>query len=121
MTKAGLQKPADLARKLDVHRQTVSKWLNGDVDDLSPEMLFKLADALEVNARWLYTGPPASPIKPRVLDPEDEELVQIKETLDRTSPDAKEQWLSNGRSLVRIVTPASRANPFPAKPKVKKS
>ena len=120
MTNAGLRKPSELANLLGVHRQTVGKWLNGDVEDLTPEMLFKLADALNVNPRWLYAGPPESPIKPRVLDPEQEELVQIKETLEKSNVDAKEQWLSSGRSLVRIVTPASRANPFPAKPKVRK-
>ena len=120
MTSAGLSTPSALAKALDVHRQTVFKWLNGEVEDLTPEMLFKLADVLDVNPRWLYAGPPESPIKPRVLDPEQEELVQIKESLEKASPQAKDQWLSNGRSLVQIVAPTSRANPFPAKAKTRK-
>ena len=120
MANVGLRKPADLARLLNVHRQTVSKWLNGDVADLTTEMLYKLADALEVNDRWLYAGPPHSPVRPRVLDQDEEELVQIKATLEKANADAKDQWLSSGRSLVRIVAPASRANPFPAKPKVRR-
>jgi transcriptional regulator with XRE-family HTH domain len=119
MTNAGLKNQSELARRLKVHRQTVNKWLKGDVDDLTPEMLFKLADALGVNPRWLYSGPPESPVKPRALDPEQEELIHIKETLESANATAADQWLSNGRSLVQIVAPASRNNPFPVKPKAK--
>lgn len=117
MHAAGLKNQADLARKMKVHRQTVNKWFTGDSDDMTPALLFKLSDALNVSPRWLALGPPESPVKPQVLDPESSEVLQIKETLENASQDAKEQWLSQGRGLVRVVAPKSAANPFPSKVK----
>jgi transcriptional regulator with XRE-family HTH domain len=117
MVNAGIHTPAELARRAKLHRQAVHKYLAGENEKLTPEKLFKLADALRVNARWLAFGPPESPTPSRSLDPEAEELVQIKETLDRAdnpkARDARDTWLSHGRDLVRILTPASSANPFP--------
>lgn len=117
MSAAGMRRPADLQSKMGVSRQTVSKWLNGHVEELTPAMLFKLSDALNVNARWLALGPPTTPIKPMIVDPETAEVLQIRDALESASPDAKDQWLSQGRGLVRVVAPKSPANPFPAKVK----
>jgi transcriptional regulator with XRE-family HTH domain len=113
MAQAGIKNMSELARRMKVNRQTVHRWLDGQGDKLTPEMLFKLADALNVNARWIAFGPPETPVKPMVLDPDSAEVVEIKEALDKSgNPEAKDQWLSQGRTLVKILAPTSRANPF---------
>lgn len=117
MATSGIKTPAELAKKLRIHRQTVHKWVDGQSDKLTPEYLFALADALQVNPRWLAFGPPESPVQPQTLDPEQAEVVQIKTTLEHASPEAKDQWLTSGRSLVKIVAPKSTANPFTTKVK----
>lgn len=123
MVTAGIQTPAELARRAKIHRQAVHKYLNGENEKLTPEKLYRLSDALNVNARWLALGPPHTPVKPKFLDPDMHELVQIKETLDKVDSDhareAIEAWVSHGRNLVKLLTPASPANPFPTKRKVR--
>lgn len=117
MVNAGIQSPAELARRAKMHRQAIHKYLSGEHEKLTPDKLFKLADALKVNPRWLAFGPPETPVQPRAIDPEADELIQIKETLDQAdSPDARaarDNWVTQGRNLVRILTPGSPANPFP--------
>lgn len=119
MVTAGIRTPAELARRAKLHRQMVHKYLTGENEKLTPEKLFRLADALKVNPRWLAFGPPESPVPPTTLDPEAAEIVQIKATLDaspsREALDARDNWVTAGRNLVRILTPTSPANPFPSK------
>lgn len=123
MVSAGIPTPAELARRAKLHRQAVHKYLSGENEKLTPDKLFKLADALNVNPRWLALGPPETPVPPRAIDPEAAELIQIKETLDRApsqeAKDARENWLTHGRDLVRILTPKSTANPFPGAKKTR--
>lgn len=116
MAAAGLRSPAELARKMGVNRQTVYRWTEGHGSKLTPEMLFKLSDTLDVSARWLVIGPPENPTRPRRLDPETAELIQIRDAL-RDKPEAVDQWVSQGRSLVKLLTQKSVANPFPEKVK----
>lgn len=117
MVAAGIPTPSELARRAKLHRQAIHKYLNGENEKLTPDKLFRLADALKVNPRWLAFGPPESPVQPRAVDPEASELIQIKETLEQTGTEAakaaRESWITHGRNLVRILTPASPANPFP--------
>lgn len=112
MGMSGLKNPSELARKMNIHRQTVHKWMNGEVTDLTPEMLFRLSDTLNVNARWLALGPPNSPVKPVTLDPDLMELLQLRKALDEVNPEATEKWISDGRELVELISPKSKANPF---------
>lgn len=56
MALAGIRNGSELARRMKVNRQTVHRWLDGQGDKLTPEMLFKLGDALNVNVRWLALG-----------------------------------------------------------------
>lgn len=51
-------KPADLARASNSTTATVSNWRNGNVvaEHVKAEQLFRIADALEVDGRWLLTG-----------------------------------------------------------------
>lgn len=102
---------------MKVNRQTVHRWVSGEGDKLTPEMLFSLSDALNVNARWLALGAPNSPVKPRSLDPESEEVVQIKRELTKHNPEAHEQWVSQGRMLVKLLTPRSVSNPSQSRTK----
>ena len=121
MASAGISGSADLGRRMKVNRQTVHRWINGEGDKLTPEMLFKLADALKVNPRWLALGPPHSPVPPHIPSPDQAEVLQIHQALDQLERgDAKDTWLSSGRDLVRILTPASPNNPFPPKRKLVK-
>lgn len=112
MAQAGIHSVAELARRMKVNRQTVHYWVSGQGDKLTPDLLFKLSDVLNVNARWLALGPPNSPVKPISPDPSRMELVQIFAALPQ---EAREQWVSNGRSLVKILSPKSKANPYPVK------
>lgn len=114
MAAAGIDTPTDLARRMKVNRQTVHTWVRGKRAKLTPEMLFKLADALNVNAKWLALGPPNMPSKPKHLAPDDNELIEIARALDDATRD---QWLSSGRTMVRLTARASTANPFPARHK----
>ena len=62
---------ADLARRLDVSRQTVNSWLSGSEPKL--EVGVRLADNLQVSAHWLSLGrgrsDPAAGMAPPVGDP----------------------------------------------------
>lgn len=50
--------PADLARASQSTTATISNWRNGMVvaEHVKAEQLFRIADALEVDGRWLLTG-----------------------------------------------------------------
>lgn len=62
---------SDLADKVGVSRQAIFAWENGESKTMRPENLFKAADALEVNARWLGTGEgPKAPEMNRVVNAE---------------------------------------------------
>lgn len=47
---------ADLARLVGVTRSAVTHWVNGTSPNIRPEHLFRIADALNIEARWLATG-----------------------------------------------------------------
>lgn len=112
MVSAGIKNPAELARRMGIPRQTVYRWINGEGDKLTPRMLYKLADTLNTNARWLAEGPPWSPVRPRHLTPEQNMLIDIYSQL---TPELREEWIRTGNTLVRLSSPTSAANPFPIK------
>jgi transcriptional regulator with XRE-family HTH domain len=90
-----------LAKKAGCTKGAVSQWETGDVHNLRLDRLFKVADALHVEARWLAVGEgpktdvrPASRGKPdkvvrlaeRLADlPADEQALLIK-IFERTNP-----------------------------------
>lgn len=45
-----------LARKIGVTKGSVSQWEIGDIKNIEIPRFFKLADALDVEARWLAIG-----------------------------------------------------------------
>ena len=110
MAQAGIANPTQLARKMGVSRQTVQNWVSGRTDKITPEMLYKLCDAVNVNGRWMAMGGDHSPVRPRFLTPDEDELLQISRAL---SEEAREQWVSLGRTLVRANVPQSTVNPYP--------
>ena len=112
MATAMIHTPAQLARKMGVDRQTVYRWTNGHGEKLTPVMLYKLADALNANARWLAEGPPHSPVRPRHLTPEQAMVLDIYASLPK---EQREEWVRMGNMLVRISSPPSATNPFPVK------
>jgi transcriptional regulator with XRE-family HTH domain len=112
MTKAQIYKDTVLAEKMRVSPKTLSMWLTAERYKLTPELLFRLADALKVNPKWLALGPPHAMMPLRSISLEDEEVLQIKDALDG---EARQQWISSGRTMVRLTAPRSAANPYPIK------
>lgn len=108
MAQSGIKTVAELARRMKLNRQTVHRWVAGEGDP-TPELLFKLSDVLQCNARWLALGHPESPVKPMTPTPEQAEVLDI---FTRLPPAAQETWMTNGRDLLRLLTPASVNNPF---------
>ena len=69
-------RPIDLADHCGVSVTAVGMWLRGETQNLKLDYLFKVADKLEVEARWLATG-----AEPR----ERRDLVQVRD-LQRVLP-----------------------------------
>ena len=116
MAAVGISTAAELARRMKVSRQTVHNYLSGQRDKPEPELLFRMSDVLNISAKWLALGAPHSPIKPVMMPPEDLEVLQIAKNLDG---EAREQWLSSGRTMVRLTTKAGPSNPFGVKTRVR--
>ena len=57
MAKRGM-KQTELAQLSGVSRSTVSLWVGGTTKSIEGEILFRAANALQVNPRWLATGEP---------------------------------------------------------------
>jgi transcriptional regulator with XRE-family HTH domain len=55
---AAKMSPADLARASQSTTATISNWRNGNVDPdhVKASQLFRIADALQVDGRWLLLG-----------------------------------------------------------------
>ena len=56
MAACGMKSVAELGRRIGLPRQTVHRWINGDTKNMTHENLYKVADALQVRARWLAVG-----------------------------------------------------------------
>lgn len=65
-------KPADLARAAGVSISAVMQWESNKTKNLKLDNLFKIADALGVEARWLGTG---EGIKLKKLEIEEGEAI----------------------------------------------
>ena len=112
MAARGIKSPADLARRMTLPRQTISKWLNDEIKDVGLENLYKLSDVLDCSARWLATreGTPSKPVRPEV---EEKELLDLYRAL---SDPVRQSWLSSGRALLSASagTP-TQTQPFKSK------
>lgn len=110
MAAKGIKTPADLARKLRLNRQTVHKWMTGEAIKLEPENLFKLADALEVNPRWLATRE-GEPQPPRTVPIDDQRVLDLYKALP---PAVRDSWVKSGDALLTATGEPSKSQPFKA-------
>lgn len=116
MAAVAIRSGAELARKMRVPRQTVYRWLNGEGDKLTPEMLYRLADALNANARWLAEGPPSSPVRPRHLSPEQNLVLEIH---SRLTKELRDDWIKQGNNYARLADHHNAPPQEPEKPRKK--
>lgn len=98
MAACGMKSVAELGRRISLPRQTVHRWINGDTKNMTHENLYKVADALQVRARWLAVGDTA----PAQIDLADGDVVGLIRTYESMPAEAREQWLAIGRTLLSI-------------------
>ena len=94
MAACGMKSVAELGRRIGLPRQTVHRWINGDTKNMTHENLYKVADALQVRARWLAVGDTA----PAQIDLGDGDVVGLIRTYESMPEAAREQWLAIGRT-----------------------
>ncbi len=112
MAAKGIKSPAELAGKMKLRRQTIHKWMSGQVEKLEPEYLFRLSDVLEMSARWLALKEGA-PSKPKEVSMEYERVLDLYDAL----PDkVRDSWIQSGDALLTAAGEESRAQPFRPKP-----
>jgi len=111
MTACGMKSVAELGRRIGLPRQTVHRWINGDTKNMTHENLYKVADALQVRARWLAVGDTA----PAQIDLGEGDVVGLIKTYETMSPAAREQWLAIGRTLLSMHTAgrSTAVDPYP--------
>lgn len=49
-------KPAEIARRLDISRASVSLWMNGGTKKVDADNLIALCDLLGINIKWMQSG-----------------------------------------------------------------
>lgn len=100
MAACGMKSVAELGRRIGLPRQTVHRWINGDTKNMTHENLYKVADALQVRARWLAVGDTG----PAQIDLADGDVVGLIRTYETMPTAAREQWLAIGRTLLSMHT-----------------
>jgi len=95
MAACGIQSAAELARRMNLPRQTIHRWLGTGIDNISYRHLLTLSDTLNVNARWLVFGE-VGPIKQPYEHPQEAEAAAIAGKLEG---EVLEMWLGMGRVL----------------------
>lgn len=98
MASCGVRSVAELGRRIGLPRQTVHRWINGDTRNMTHGNLYKVADALQVRARWLALGDTAS----TSIDLEDGDIAGLVKTYESMPPAARDQWLAIGRTLLAM-------------------
>ncbi|MBX3661243.1 MAG: helix-turn-helix transcriptional regulator [Burkholderiales bacterium] len=105
---------AELGRRIGLPRQTVHRWINGDTKNMTHENLYKVADVLQVRARWLAVGDTA----PAQIDLADGDVVGLIRIYESMPPAARDQWLAIGRTLLSMHTvgKGTVVDPYPGLP-----
>ena len=98
MQTAGIRNASDLARKLGLPRQTVHRWLADGIANISYKNLLKLADTLNVNARWIVFGE-IGPLKPPIKQKHEADAAGVARAL---SGELRRQWLQLGKDLLEL-------------------
>ena len=114
MSACGMKSVAELGRRVGLPRQTVHRWINGDTKNMTHENLYRVADALQVRARWLAVGDTA----PAQIDLGDGDVVGLIRTYEAMPAAAREQWLAIGRTLLSMHTTGKGTvvDPYPGLP-----
>lgn len=114
MTACGMKSVAELGRRIGLPRQTVHRWINGDTKNMTHENLYKVADVLQVRARWLAVGDTA----PAQIDLGEGDVVGLIKIYEAMSPQARDQWLAIGRTLLAMhsVGKGTVVDPYPGLP-----
>lgn len=101
---------SELASRMKVSRASVSDWESGKIKNLRLPNLFKLADVLELNARWLSLGE-GSPVKRFMGDEEEHDLIDLFRGLQ---PKTRADLLATARSLhTKDNTTPTKRSPYP--------
>ena len=108
MAGAAIATPSQLARRLKLHRQTVTKWVNDEVDFLEPKYLFPLADVLNLNPRWLSTRE-GEPQPQKSVSSDVQRLIELYDAMD---PGVRNSWIQSGDALLKATEEPSRSQPF---------
>lgn len=88
-------KPADLARAAGCSISAVMQWESNKTKNLKLDNLFKIADALGVEARWLGTG---EGVKLKLIETGEADAIKHLR-------DALPEWRSYVMSLARVKDP----------------
>ena len=114
MAACGMKSVAELGRRIGLPRQTVHRWINGDTKNMTHENLYKVADVLQVRARWLAVGDTA----PAQIDLAEGDVVGLLKIYESMPPAAREQWLAIGRTLLSMHTvgKGTVVDPYPGLP-----
>jgi hypothetical protein len=83
---------------MELPRQTVHRWLSEGIGNINYKNLLKLADALNVNARWIMYGE-IGRIKLPIKNAHEAEAANIARQL---SADLRNQWFALGRNLLEL-------------------
>lgn len=98
----GIENPA-------MGRQTVYNWMQGKRPDA--DGYAAMARILDVNTTWLIEGH-GDMLRKVNLDPEESEIITIYRQLGAVSVAARDNWVSQGRSLLSLMAPKGAANPY---------
>ncbi len=111
MAAAGISSASQLSRKLGLPRQTIAKWLNDEIKEISPANLYRLADLLDCSARWLAvnTGTPYRAVRMTV---DEKHLFDLYRALPES---VRESWVNSGQALLNATDSRSTASPFKIK------
>lgn len=104
MTAAGIRSPSELARMMGLPRQTIHRWLSEGIGNINYKNLLKLADALNVNARWIMYGE-IGRIKPPIKNSHEVEAANLARQLPQ---ELRDQWFALGRNLLELDQRRSR-------------
>ena len=126
MRARGIDGPSDFANRLSirlgrtVNRQTVYKWMSGEVASIRSDVMLAVADEVNFSIVWLSTGE-GERERWRPLDEKRRELGNIYNELTET---ARDELISYAYRLLRITAPLPGLQPQapaaePVKRKVK--